>query len=101
MKKLLSLILVAMLCVCMLASCSVVDTVKGWFGMNEPQEEITYDLPSAVEYLRTMYIDKATVTPNDYELVAQVMVAAVPEMQAAGNQKQSRSDGSHPGYTSS
>ena len=78
MKKLLSLILVTMLCVCALASCAVVDTVKGWFGQEEePGEVIEYNLPAAVEYLRTMYIDGATVTPNDYELVAQVMIKAV------------------------
>ena len=78
MKKLLSLILVTMLCVCALASCAVVDTVKGWLGIGEdPGEVIEYNLPGAVEYLRTMYINGETVTPNDYELVAQVMIKAV------------------------
>ncbi|MBE6532929.1 MAG: hypothetical protein E7676_05440 [Ruminococcaceae bacterium] len=78
MKKLLSLILVTMLCVCALASCAVVDTVKGWLGIGEDTGDvIEYNLPGAVEYLRTMYIDDATLTPNDYELVAQVMIKAV------------------------
>ena len=76
MKKLLSLILVTVLCVLALASC---DTVKGWFdkGEGDGGDVIEYNLPAAVEYLRTMYINDPTATPNDYELVAQVMIKAV------------------------
>ena len=78
MKKLLSLILVTMLCVCALASCAVVDTVKGWLGIGEdPGEVIEYNLPAAVEYVRALYINDNPVTSYDYEVVGQVMVKAV------------------------
>ena len=101
MKKLLSLILVAVLCLGVLTSCDAVETVKGgfntavetvkggfntavntvkgWLGMEvEPDEPaIEYHLDKAVEYVNTLYRGEATLTTGDYELVARVQVKGV------------------------
>ncbi len=88
MKKLLSLILVIMLCVCVLASCEAVDTVKGWFGIepnqpgNEnppvdeepPVEDEVPTLEDAKVVLRDLYKNKSENTAADYDVVGTVMV---------------------------
>ena len=101
MKKLLSLILVAVLCLGVLTSCDAVETVKGgfntavetvkggfntavntvkgWLGMEvEPDEpEVIYNLDKAAEYVNSLYRADSEITASDYELVARVQVAAV------------------------
>lgn len=88
MKKLLALVLVLVLSLTALVSCQmpepvqgVIDTVKGWLGMEvEPDEpEVTYDIPAAVEYVKSLYsADKYKVTATDYKVVSVVRVANVP-----------------------
>ena len=62
MKKFLSILLVVVLCLTGLIAC----------GNNNGED--TAALEDAAAYLYTMYKDKATNTPNDYDVVAKVVV---------------------------
>ena len=82
MKKLLSFILIAILCLSVFTGCAAVDTVKGWlgFGDENPDVEpnITYDVNAAAEYVHTDHMTKVgSVTASDYTVPAQVFVAGV------------------------
>ena len=61
MKKLISYLLVAMMCVSCLAACG------------EDKKENS-DLQAAADYVYAMYKDAGTVTPKDFERTAQVMI---------------------------
>ena len=93
MKKILSFIIIAVLCLGVLSSCTVVDTIKGWLtpehthefvdgkcecGEVEKTPVVEYNLENAANYLKALYKDDNPVTAADYEVVGQVRIAAVP-----------------------
>ena len=76
MKRILSLILVAVLCIGVLTGCQVVDKVKDLIGLGQP--DVTVDGPTvddAVSMLHSIMKEKNTKPTKDYDLVAQVVVA--------------------------
>ena len=68
MKKLVSFLIIAMLAMSTLASCSF---LSGLIGGKDP---IEYDLEGAKEYLAGYFEDESTTTPSDYEVPAQIPV---------------------------
>ena len=95
MKRILSLILVLVLALTVMVGCDKIpglDKIKlpglpDLFPGNDTDDKndnITYDVAAAVEYVRSLYIKGASttesgavITPDDYEVVAQVRVAGV------------------------
>ncbi|MBO7196116.1 MAG: hypothetical protein J6V80_02160 [Clostridia bacterium] len=77
MKKILSLVLVALLCFTVLTGCAAingaVDTVKGWFGLGGADQGLT----DAAVLLHGIYKDKSEATSVDFDVVAQVVVDGV------------------------
>ena len=76
MKRILSLILVAVLCIGVLTGCQVVDKVKDLIGLGQP--DVTVEGPTvddAVSMLHSIMKEKNTKPTKDYDLVAQVVVA--------------------------
>ena len=81
MKKILVLLLALVLCVCTLASCDVLNTIKGYIpGLGEetttPEETPaapTYDIDAAVTYVYNLYKNKS-VTGADFEVTAVVAI---------------------------
>ena len=84
MKKLLALLLVLVVCVGTLASCTVpsflqpaVDFVNGILG-NEPDDTTAVSIDDAATYLYNMYKDdEGKKTPNDFDVVAKVVIDGV------------------------
>ena len=81
MKKILVLLLALVLCVCTLASCDVLNTIKGYIpGLGEettPVEETpaapTYDIDAAVTYVYNLYKNKS-ITGADFDVTAVVAI---------------------------
>lgn len=71
MKRILSFILVAVLCLGVLTSC---DTIKGWFG---GEETPAATLDDAASYLHNIMKDKNETTVADFNVVAQVVINQV------------------------
>ncbi len=69
MKKILSLALVLVLVLTTLTSCD--------FLMNFLQQEDSYDIAGAAEYLDGLYKEDLNKTPVDFQVVAQVIVNGV------------------------
>lgn len=67
MKRIISLLLVIVLCLGTLASCGVVDTVKGFFGDEE-------GVAKAAIMLHNIYKNKGEATSSDFDVVKQVVV---------------------------
>ena len=84
MKKLLALLLVLVVCVGTLASCTVpsflqpaVDFVNGILG-NEPDNTTEVTIDDAATYLYNMYKDdEGKKTPNDFDVVGKVIIDGV------------------------
>ena len=71
MKKIISLLILTVLCFAMLTSCDAVDTVKGWFGMGE--EEVSTGLSEADVYLHKLYVNKdGSKVTLDFDVVGKV-----------------------------
>ena len=77
MKKILSLILVAVLCIGVLTGCQVIDQVKDLIGLGN-QPDVTVEAPTvddALTVLHNIMKEKNTKPVKDYDLVAQVIAA--------------------------
>ena len=91
MKRILSLIIIAVLCLGIFTSCAQLEGLLGGiipgFGGETPDnggEDVEYNLPRAAEYISTMYkgtpdeeIGK-TITQNDFNVAGQCRIASVP-----------------------
>ena len=96
MKKILSFILIAVLCLGIFTGCELINKIPGidnvinkipGFGNDEPDDggntNVEYNLPRAAEYINTLYKgnpneDGLVITQSDFTVVAQCRVAAVP-----------------------
>ena len=74
MKKFLSMLLVVVLCLTGLLACGNNDNGGEPTPDPAPTPSVTYNVEAAANYLHNMYKDKAENTPNDYDLVAKVVV---------------------------
>lgn len=74
MKKLLVLLLALIMCLTALTSCDVND-ILGYIV--KPVETETYDVDSALAYLKNMYKGDNSVTATDYEVVGQIYISGV------------------------
>ena len=78
MKRIISFILIAILCLGVLTSC---DTVKGWFGGTPDvpgiEDQNGPSLEDAASYLHKIYKDKKETTMADFDVVAQVSINGV------------------------
>lgn len=81
MKKIISLILIAILCLGVLTSCAqlggVVDSIKDKLGMGDEQPAEGPSLDEAVSYLHKIYKDKKETTRTDFDVVAVVVIDGV------------------------
>ena len=84
MKKILSLILIAVLCVAVFVGCNLIPGNGGNNGGNNGGDNITYNLPKAAEFLTTKTNtgtskteDGVIITQSDYAVLAQVRIAGV------------------------
>ena len=83
MKKIISFILIAILCLGVLTSCDqlngVIDSIKDKIGLGEQVDDAAADkaFNDAVMSLHRMYKDKAESTSVDFDLVSQVIVNGV------------------------
>lgn len=81
MKKIISLILIAILCLGVLTSCAqlggVVDSIKDKLGMGDEQPAEGPSLDDAVSYLHKIYKDKKETTRTDFDVVAVVVIDGV------------------------
>ena len=81
MKKIISLILIAILCLGVLTSCAqlggVVDSIKDKLGMGDEQPAEGPTLDEAAAYLHKIYKDKKENTPKDFDIVAAVVIDGV------------------------
>ena len=81
MKKIISLILIAILCLGVLTSCAqlggVVDSIKDKLGMSDEQPAEGPSLDDAVSYLHKIYKDKKETTRTDFDVVAVVVIDGV------------------------
>ena len=78
MKKLLTLVLVLVLCLSVLGSCAIKDKINSLLGkdpVEEPNEKTALD--SAVSFLFDLYKDSAKETPVNYNLVNVVTIEGV------------------------
>ncbi len=76
MKKIISFILIAILCLGALTSCELGDKIGGFFGGlfgNEPDE----GLESAKEYVQTKYNNDNAAPKADYDVAAKVVIDGV------------------------
>ena len=76
MKKIIALILVAILCFSVLTSCDMINNLIGG-GEQGGDETPAATLDQAVEYLHSIYKDKNSSTPRDFDVFAQVRVSGV------------------------
>ena len=80
MKKIISLILIAILCLGVLTSCDqlggVVDSIKDKLGMGEQPVEGP-SLDDAAAYLHKIYKDKKEKTDKDFDVVAVIVIDGV------------------------
>ena len=67
MKRIISLLLIVVLCLGTLASCGVIDTVTGFFGDEE-------GVAKAAIMLHNIYKNKGEATSSDFDVVKQVVV---------------------------
>ncbi len=75
MKKLLALLLAALLACSMLVACDF-GSIKEE-NTTEETTAITYDLDSAATYVESLYKEDLSVTSADFDVVSQVMIAGV------------------------
>ena len=96
MKKILSFILIAVLCLGIFTGCELINKIPGLddvinkipgFDNDKPDDggntNVEYNLPRAAEYINTLYKgnpneDGLVITQSDFTVVAQCRVAAVP-----------------------
>ena len=81
MKKIISLILIAILCLGVLTSCAqlggVVDSIKDKLGMGDEQPAEGPTLDEAAAYLHKIYKDKKENTAKDFDVVSQVSINGI------------------------
>ena len=81
MKKIISLILIAILCLGVLTSCAqlggVVDSIKDKLGMGGEQPAEGPSLDDAASFLHKIYKDKKETTRTDFDVVAVVAIDGV------------------------
>ncbi|MBQ8414267.1 MAG: hypothetical protein IJX58_03365 [Clostridia bacterium] len=79
MKKIISFILIAILCLGVLTSCDIIDSIKDKIGFGDQVDDAAADkaFNDAVMSLHRMYKDKAESTSVDFDLVSQVIVNGV------------------------
>lgn len=79
MKKIISFILIAILCLGVLTSCEQIngafDTVKDWLGIEKPAEGPS--LEDATSYLNDICQDKSTTPTADFDMVGAVILDGV------------------------
>ena len=78
MKRIISIILVAVLCIGVLTGCQVLDQVKDLIGLGGNQPDVTVEAPTvddALTVLHNIMKEKHTAPKADFDLVAQVIAA--------------------------
>ena len=86
MKKILSLIIISVLCLGILTGCAQIEGLLGQLGIGgsgEQQPPVEYNLPRAAEYISTLYKgtpneEGIVITQSDFNVVGQCRIAAVP-----------------------
>ena len=69
MKKILTLLLVLVLCMSIFVACKKTE--------DEPEQPVTYDVAAAAEYVEGLYKEELGTTAADFNVVPQVRVANV------------------------
>ena len=77
MKRIISIILVAVLCIGVLTGCQVLDQVKDLIGLGQPDVVAGPSVDDAAEYLHKIYKDKKAETAKDFDVVGVVVLEGV------------------------
>ena len=77
MKKIISFILIAILCLGVFTGCDVIENIKGQIGLGGEQQPEGPTLEDAVNFLDDIYKDKNAVTRADFDVVGKVIIDGV------------------------